>query len=80
MVIIMKYKIPKFNKGDIVEYIGSESWGKKHIINKCDNYEDDPDYIYYTNEGGWIDEKDFKLIKKATKKSIKKLLKDLKEE
>ena len=80
MVIIMKYKIPKFNKGDIVLYIGSDNWSKKHIIEKCNNYEDDPNYIYSTNKGAWIDEKDFKLIKRATKKSIKTLIKDLKEE
>lgn len=80
MVIIMKYKQPKFHFGDTVEYTGSSNWSKEHIINTWNRYEGDPNFVYSTNCGAWIDEKDFKLIEKATKKSIKKLLKAIKEE
>ena len=37
-------------------------------------------FIYYTTFGDWLDEKDFILIKKASKKTYKQLIKELKKE
>ena len=67
----------KFNTGDTVLYIGKDPfWSKKHIIHEC-VYQSDGTFEYTTNKGAWFKENDFKLLKKRTKKSLKKLRYDL---
>ena len=70
---------PKFFIGDVVEYIGTNSWTKEHIISEHKCYKGQSQ-VYATNKGAWIPEKDFKLVHKRTKQSLKKLYKDLKDE
>lgn len=69
----------KFQIGDIVEYIGENTYKGIHTIASC-RLLDNKKYIYYTTYGDWLKEKDFKLIEKASKKSIKNLIKELKKE
>lgn len=66
----------KFQTGDVVEYVGSHNWSKQHIIHEV-SYEGSGQFSYSTNNGAWFQESDFKLIRKANKKSFAKLDKDL---
>lgn len=69
----------KFQIGDIVEYTGEDTYKGIHTIVSCQLLHNKK-FIYYTTFGDWLDEKDFILIKKASKKSIKQLIKELKKE
>lgn len=69
----------KFQIGDIVEYTGEDTYKGTHIIVSSRLLKNGK-YIYYTTFSDWLNEKDFILIKKASKKSIKQLIKELKKE
>lgn len=69
----------KFQIGDIVEYTGKDTYKGTHIIVSC-RLLHNKKFIYYTTFGDWLDEKDFILIKKASKKTYKQLIKELKKE
>ena len=67
-----------FNFGDVVK---NKEDGKVHIINEINmcqllNFE----WEYSTNLGAWYSHEDFKLVRKADEKSIRKLVEDMKEE
>lgn len=70
----------KFSIGDRVIYIGYGNISKHHII--CEiKFEANCDgvayYEYSTNKGTGFLEEDFKLFRKASKASIKEVIKDL---
>ncbi len=72
----------KFFTGDLVEYIGTgRSWekGVNHIIHEC-KYHGQGVFYYSTNLGAWFNHQEFKLIQKATKKTLNQLDKDLDDE
>ena len=65
--------------GDVVKYVGlSRTWKKEvqHIIHEC-RYKGEGNFSYSTNRGAWFKGEDFVLIQKATRKTLKKLDKDL---
>lgn len=73
----------KFQTGDVVKYINPQNtvWkvGETHIIYEI-SYIGKNTFEYSTNRGAWFNESDFKLIRKADKKSFAQLDKDLEEE
>ena len=70
----------KFNIGDTVEFISkSNIWnkGEQHLITGV--IYNQGIFKYETDQGAWFTNKDFKLISKVTKESLKKLDKLLEE-
>lgn len=73
----------KFNTGDVVKYIKKNNtfWkpGEIHIIHEVD-YLGAGEFQYSTNLGAWFNNTDFQLIRKADRRSLAQLDKDLGEE
>lgn len=69
-----------FRMGDEVEYIGAAQWSKYHIIHEV-VIDTDVNGTYYfsysTNKGAWFAHDEFKLLKKASSKSLNSLAKSL---
>jgi len=67
----------RYHIGDVVEYVGTDIWSKRHIIHEISHHEGDLSPVYSTNKGAWFTGEDFKLIRRANKKSLRKLKKDI---